>query len=132
MLVTKKCLFSGLLLVGTLLMAAASGCGGSTQAAVQPDVARRTLDEVLTGWKNGEKPEAWRTKDPEVVVQDMDWLAGAKLVSYEIQGSGEPRDANLYCKVKLELQQASQPPVTKTVTYVVGTDPVLTVFRALE
>ena len=38
-----------------------------------------------------------------MTVQDFDWEAGAKLVDYQIQGEGEPVDANLRIQVKLNL-----------------------------
>lgn len=116
-----------------LLLAVLCGCGTGqkTAAPVDPDVARRTLDAVLLDWKNGGTPDAWQQKSPKVVVQDLDWAAGAKLVSYEVLGPGEVRDANLYCQVKIVAASQSQKETPRTVTYVVGTDPVITVFRDL-
>jgi hypothetical protein len=107
------------------------GCGPRqpTAAAVDPDEARRTLEAVLSDWKEGGSPEAWQQRTPQVVVQDFDWAAGAKLKSFELLGPGDIRDANLICKVKIVAVQAPKGEVQRTVTYVVGTDPVLTVFR---
>lgn len=113
------------------VVAAAAGCGTSGPAAVQPELARTTLTQVLDGWKAGQSPDAWRQQDPEIVVQDRDWTNGVELLGYEIVGPGEPRDANLYCEVKLKLKKGGQALVEESATYVVGTDPVLTVFRAL-
>jgi hypothetical protein len=115
-----------------LIGLATTGCGASSVAShVEPDLARNTLTRVLDGWKSGQSPDAWRHRDPQIVVQDRDWMGGAKLLSYEFVGSGEARDANLVCTVKLQMQKSGQRSVEETVTYFVGTDPVLTVFRAL-
>ncbi|MCA9032984.1 MAG: hypothetical protein KDA66_19350, partial [Planctomycetaceae bacterium] len=77
-------------------------------------------------------PEMWRERTPEVVVQDIAWKAGEKLQDYEIQGAGKPVDANLVCDVKLTLQNSDGDLHEELVTYLVGTSPVLTVFRQVQ
>src|SRR5690606_23076401 len=91
--------------------------------------ARKLLEEVLAGWQMGETPESWRAKTPEVVIQDFDWQGGARLNSFEILSEGDAIDANLHCRVKLKLENPTKKPIEKTVTYLVGTSPALTVFR---
>lgn len=107
-----------------------AGCG-SQQVAKPVDlrVANETLQAVLTDWQHGGTPAAWQQRSPQVVVQDFDWSSGLKLKAFEILGPGEPRDANLFCQVRLTLQKDTQPATERVVTYCVGTDPVLTVFR---
>jgi len=107
------------------------GCDSSHALhPVSPATARQTLETVLAGWKEGKPPDAWRKEKPEIVVQDIDWSMGKKLVGYEILGEGRAVDANLYCDVKLELAEEAGAK-SKTVTYLVGTSPVLTVFRQI-
>ena len=98
---------------------------------VDPETARSTLVSVLDGWKAGDKPDAWQQKTPSVVIQDFDWIGGAKLTAYEIV-SAEAVDANLHCQVKLSLSSTEGGDAEKTVTYLVSTSPALTVFRAPE
>ena len=114
-----------------LLLTVCAGCGPALQTAnpVDPDRARETLHSILESWQRGETPESWKQRSPEVVVQDRDWSMGATLKEFTIIGRGEARDANLYCPVKLVLDERQGGPQQRTVTYVVGTDPVLTVFR---
>lgn len=132
MLTTKFLRTIALTLSFALMGITVSGCGPSSSAsALEPDLARETLSVVLNGWKAGQAHDAWRAVDPEIVVQDLDWMSGAQLLNYKIIGPGEPRDANLVCEVELLLQRSGEPPVQRTVTYLVGTDPALTVFRAL-
>lgn len=114
-----------------VLLSLVGGCGGSggNPHPVESDQARAVLEDVLESWKQGESSESWREKDPEVVIQDMDWKSGAKLKDYEIIDPGKAVDANLHCDVKLTLVDAKGKSFEKTVTYLVGTSPALTVFR---
>lgn len=118
-------------LIGFVASLMLIGCGPRQQTAkpVDADQARSALETVLTDWTKGGKPEAWMQRVPQVVIQDADWARGAKLRTFEILGPGEPRDANLFCRVKLVLEEPSAQPAEQTVTYCVGSDPVITVFR---
>jgi hypothetical protein len=123
----------GAAMLAALVSTGVSGCGGYSAAAhrVAADEARSTLDAVLKSWQEGETPDAWQQKTPAVVVQDMEWKSGVKLISFEMLES-QAIDANLHCRVKLILDTPQRGQVERTVKYLVGTSPVLTVFRALE
>lgn len=114
-----------------LLAACLAGCGQKTAGPVDPYLARDTLTRVLDGWKAGGKPQDFNKQEPPVVVQDLEWQGGAKLVSYEMLDPGDPLDANLHCGVRLVTTSPDGTESTKDVTYIVGTDPVLTVFRQI-
>ena len=105
-----------------------AACGQSPEAhRVTPEAARRTLDAVLESWQQGRAPEEWQSREPHVVIQDFDWMSGAKLLDFEVLET-TPIDANLHCQVKL-LLSTDKGRNARTVTYLVGTSPVLTVFR---
>jgi hypothetical protein len=108
-----------------------AGCDPKTAAPVEPMLARDTLQRVLDGWKSGEKPEDFQKQEPPVVVQDVEWMTGSALVSYKLLSPGDPLDANLHCPVRLVTRDPAGKESTKDVTYIVGTDPVLTVFRQI-
>lgn len=120
---------------GLMCVALVAVCGCSSQgpraAPVDPGLARSTLRTVLDAWKDGQSPEALQDRTPSIVAQDMDWRTGHQLVEYEIDGEGEAIDANLYCPVRLQLRGPDGKSITKNVRYIVGTDPVLTVFREM-
>ena len=110
-----------------------SACSNTMEShPVDPDLARDTLDAVLTSWQAGATPESWQQKTPSVVVQDMDWKSGRKLKSFEVIEPTEAVDANLHCQVKLVFEDPEKGEMEQTVKYVVGTSPVLTVFRFVE
>jgi hypothetical protein len=99
---------------------------------VDVELARESLRAALESWKKGEPPEALRDHYPSITIQDMDWKSGYALVSYEIR-DGEKEDAsNLHCPVRLVVRDPQGKEVKKPVTYVVGTDPVITVFREMS
>lgn len=107
-----------------------AGCGGGGGAGpIEPDKARGALKTVLESWKNGDKIEQVKAGSPPIVAQDFDWMSGSKLVAYEVEGDGKENDVNLRVPVKLTLKTAQGKEVKKTVTYVIGTNPALTVFR---
>jgi hypothetical protein len=111
----------------------AAGCTGSSRATpVDTSRAREALKLALDGWKKGDSPSSLQLGTPPVTVQDTDWMTGARLVDYQVDGDGRPIEANLHVPVTLTLRTAQGKQVKKKVTYVVGTSPILTVFRALR
>lgn len=114
-----------------LVLLSSAGCGSSSyqSAPVDSNKARETLKAAMESWKKGESAESLQKQTPSIVVQDLDWTGGMKLLSYEVVGQGKEVDANLIAQVKLTLESATGEKAEKTVTYVVGTAPVLTVFR---
>lgn len=111
-----------------------AGCsvGPKLAAPVEPDKARAALRTALDAWKAGKPIGSLAEASPPIVAQDFDWLAGAKLDDYAVLDEGKAEDANLKVRVRLAVRPAQGAAVKKTVTYVVGTDPKLTVFRAME
>ena len=117
--------WAGVLLTWTFFQ----GCGPSGNAPVNVDIAKQTLQTTLEKWKNGDEITSLQKASPSIVVQDMDWTSGAKLIKFEILSDPKPMDANLIAKVKLKLSDANGQESEKDVTYMVGTAPALTVFR---
>jgi hypothetical protein len=107
-----------------------TGCTGPHNAApVDPARAHEALKTALESWKKGDAVAALQTQSPSITVQDFDWMGGARLVEYEVDGDGKAMEANLYVPVKLTLRTADGKELRKKVNYVVGTSPILTVFR---
>jgi hypothetical protein len=111
-----------------------AGCstGPKVAAPVEPDRARAALRTALDAWKAGRPIGSLADASPPIVAQDFDWMAGARLDDYAVLDDGKAEDANLRVKVQLAVRPAKGAAARKTVTYVVGTDPALTVFRAME
>ena len=111
-----------------------AGCdsGPYQSGPVDPFKARQTLEIVMESWKNGASPDSLQSQTPKIVVQDFDWMAGMKLVDYQVLDEGDAVDANLMARVKLMLADGGGNQWERTVIYVVGTAPVLTVFRGFQ
>lgn len=110
---------------------ASCSVGPKTAAPVEPEKARAALRTTLDAWKAGKPIASLTEASPPIVAQDFDWLAGSKLEDYTVIDDKES-DANLRVRVQLSVRSAQGTAAKKTVTYVVGTDPSLTVFRAPE
>ncbi len=113
--------------LAALALMAIAGCSGSNAHAVDTSRARDALTTALDAWKRGDSPESV----PSMTVQDLDWERGARLIDYQVLGDGQAKDANLSIKAKLTLaaDKAATKKVEKTVSYLVGTSPSITVFR---
>jgi hypothetical protein len=103
------------------------GCGGGRGAGNEEE-ARTALTSALDAWKAGRSATDMRNETPEVVVGDSDWKQGRKLVAYEI-GSGVFDGKNLRVPVTLTMAQPSRGNRKLVVNYIVGTKPVVTIFR---
>jgi hypothetical protein len=126
----RRLLAAGLAALAALPL---SGCWGSSQAhAVDPPRAREALKIALEHWKSGESPRSLQSSSTPMIVQDFDWIGGAKLLDYQILDDGTALDANLSVKVKLILDSPGKKQGKadeKAVWYLVGTSPSVTVFR---
>jgi hypothetical protein len=116
------------LLVVLTALATVAGCS-QRPASVDADRAREALKLTLDGWKKGDTPASLKDGSPSITAQDLDWMTGAKLVDYQVTGEGKKVESNLYIPVKLTLKTKQGKEVKKDVSYIVGTSPIVTVFR---
>ncbi len=117
-----------LLVVVSLLMVACVGCG-SGPWKLDVDVACESLETSLKAWKAGETPVVLEQKSPKIIVGDVDWKAGKKLLEFKIRDSDSNEGTNLRKFVELTLQSESGQPIRVDAAYLISTRPVITVFR---
>ena len=111
----------------------AAGCSGSrSMTSADAAHARDVLKIALDAWKNGDAPSALKDGSPSIVVQDVDWLAGARLLDFHVGGDGKDVEASLHVPVKLTLQTRKRKAVTKSVSYIVSTSPYVAVYRGFR
>lgn len=110
-----------------LLCVVLAGCQRTANSLPldQPQ-AREACTEFLTAWKDGKKLEDLK---PKIIGRDSDWAAGKKLESFEILPEEKKHGPNLHLTVKRTLKDEKGKTVKQDVEYVVGTSPVITVFR---
>jgi hypothetical protein len=116
---------TGAMIVASLVVFA--GCGSSGVPATE-EAARAALASALDAWKSGRKVEEMRGQSPEVIVRDTDWKLGRRLVGYEI-GQGTFDGKSLRVPVTLTIALPSRSSRKLVAHYIVGTKPVVTVFR---
>jgi hypothetical protein len=129
---TLECIGSLSILVAcviAMLLAPLGGCSTSTAHAVDGSRAREALITALDHWKQGDSPSSLSSSGTPMTVQDFEWERGARLKEYQLVEDGQARGDNLSIKVKLTLSGDRGKPMEKTVYYLVGTSPSVTVFR---
>lgn len=100
------------------------GCGDAAKVhPVDADVARSALDEAMQAWKDGKKPADLQ---PDMYATDQDWVAGKKLVSFEILDEEEVEGSNVNLRVKRTLSPEDRS-VDPTVKYIITTTPAVTI-----
>lgn len=115
-------------IIALIMLPPLVGCGGSGIGSGGNEEARAALNKALDAWKAGRSAAEMRSEDPEIVVGDSDWKQGKKLVAYEI-GSGMFDGKNLRVPVTLTVAQPPRGNRKLVVNYIVGTRPVITIFR---
>lgn len=117
-----------------LVPLAVSGCnsGGAADLAVEPDLARESLVAFLDAWQAGRSPADLQTRSPSIIAGDHAFAVGTKLISYTLVGDDADDGANLHTSVDIVLQDDQAGEVQQRVAYIIGTEPVITIFRADE
>ncbi len=125
--VTARGRFNGAICLALWLSA---GCGYSTsRLAVNQPKAREACSMFLTAWKEGKKPVDLQ---PQIIGRDADWETGKKLESFEVLAEQGGDTSNLHLPVRLTLKDEKGRELKREVTYIVGTSPRISVFRADE
>lgn len=101
-----------------------SGCGGASPVKLQgePTDAVGALDDALKEWQAGKKVEDLKDEDPQMIVRDEDWEAGAKLKAFEIKKDATKDGGNWRVEATLKLEGKGQPSTPKVAAYAVALD----------
>lgn len=115
--------------LGLIFIVAIAGCGAPSaqDLALDKDVARNSLAAFLDCWKNGGEPDSLKSLSPAIVGRDTDWDNGKKLVKYTL-GAETDDGTNAHITAELVVAKGNNQS-TSSVEYIVGTSPVITVFR---
>ena len=125
---------------GLLIVLTLAGCGprGATDLSLDKELARSSLAKFLDAWRAGQTSDQLAKASPPVIGRDPAWAEGVRLVAYELLGETDG-GANLHARVKLTLggkngnagnqNNTVNAGPSQEVVYVIGTSPVITVFR---
>jgi hypothetical protein len=106
------------------LALAACGCTKDSRSlSFDEELARESCKKALDTWKAGGVPDEVQP----MIVGDFNWKSGAKLVDYQIV-EDRSDGKNLHVTVRLKLKSNKAEPSESEVVYIVGTDPVITMF----
>jgi hypothetical protein len=113
-------------LAGLVLLVA--GCSQELPPQAQPQRAREALTAALDAWKGGATESSLQARVPAIHVNEPEWRAGARLLSYEIK-SEQAAGQSWRCEVDLTLQPLDGPRARQSALYCIDTDPALVVVR---
>ncbi len=117
-------------LLAMVLLCAVAGCSRSARSlSLNQPKAREACTAFLTAWKEGKKAGDLA---PRIVGRDSDWESGKKLEAFELLPEDHSDGTNLHLKVRRIVKDDKGRQVNEEVAYVVGTSPVVTVFRSDE
>src|SRR5262245_15408079 len=119
-----RCGFSISAILPLLLAFATSGCGPQKVPSQPPVDQKKGLEALSTtvdAWKAGKKPEDLGNQSPKILVQDLEWTGGAKLLDYKVTDKVSPVDHRLFVDVQLEMVKPDGKTVQKTVKYQMNT-----------
>lgn len=120
----------GVWAVSLVCLSLAAGCDrGSRRLSLNQHLARDSFTAFLDAWEEGRKPESLRQGEPEIIVGDYAWNSGYRLLDYELGGEEHNDGTNLHLSATLVLENPQGRQSRQQVTYIVGTDPVITIFR---
>lgn len=116
------------LVVATSCFILLVGCERNARGlSVNTTAARDACQTFLTAWKDGKKSQDLA---PKITGKDSDWDSGYILESFEILPEERSDGANLFLKVRQTVKTPAGAQQQQEVGYVVGTSPVVTVFRS--
>jgi len=114
------------LAAGIVLLA---GCGGP-HAPADSGAGADAVRTAFESWKKGDTPAILQKQRPAIYLNEPEWFAGNKLLSFEIVEPLEPYGRQLRCAVKLSLENAKNGSrYEKRVGYQVETNPAFVIAR---
>ena len=105
-------------------------CSGCSPKPKKSDVGSATeaINAALTGWKSGKSPTEFTTES-KIVVGDIQWESGAKLVDFQIDDMPHDDGRNFHFTTRLTVTTVAGETVQSQSKFIVATNPVVTVFR---
>lgn len=123
---------SRLAVAAALLTVVGCGARSARNLKLDKELAHNSLETCLKAWKSREKIESLTQLKPPMICRDSDWETGATLQDFKFVGVETDDGTNLHSAVELSMLDKYGREVRKSVKYVVGTSPSITVLREEE
>jgi len=98
-------------------------------APAEPALARTALEKALDCWRLRITPEELRLADPPVAMTDKDWVAGRRLIEFQLLPGEVPAGSTIRWPVRLRVVQADGREASIDVHYVIRTSPSIHIAR---
>jgi hypothetical protein len=119
-------MWAKMITVVCVVLIALVGCGwltGSKLSEEKVEQSRHVLISVLDAWKTGQA-HTLAAQTPPIRFQDDDYMAGWRLVDYQLVNPKQQIQSFRDVPVQVNLIDRQGKPLQKTVTYQVGLDPI--------
>lgn len=104
------------------------GCQAKSQPS-DPSLAQQSIEKMLETWKGGGAATDLKVATPSIIAVDDDWERNLALSDYRVETNPFNDGVNLHFTVRLTLKNKQGKEVKKEQVYIVGTYPVITIFR---
>lgn len=106
------------------------GCGGSLEAPADPLKGEEAVRTAFGSWKRGAVPATLQSQRPPIYLNEPEWIAGNRLLDFEIVEPLEPYGRQLRCAVKIAVQNAKTgAKMQRRIGYQVETNPAFVIVR---
>ncbi len=112
-----------------LLIVVGCGSGAGNPRPLDHSIAVESMKVFLETWQNEGSLESLKSRSPSIVGKDPDWDSGHRLLSFEVPPTGDDDGSNLYLDVRLQLENQNGEVRDRTIRYVIGTKPLVSIFR---
>jgi hypothetical protein len=106
-----------------------AGCGHRHAENVDSDDAGKSLGVALEAWKGGKTPAELEGQQPSIIMNDMDWAGGAKLLDYKLNDAGSLDGRQMRWVAQLKLQDKAGKVSERKATYIIDTIPRIVIVR---
>jgi hypothetical protein len=117
------------LLLGVLCLGLLQGCNKGPGENADLEQAGPALRTALETWKSGSSQQDLASQNPPILMNEVDWREGKRLLSYQMDEAGALHGRQVVWRVQIKLQDKSGKTEDRKAKYIIDTTPRLVIVR---
>lgn len=105
------------------------GCGSKLADNVDPGQAEQSLRTALDAWKGGKSSAELEAGQPSIIMNELDWSGGGKLLEYRMEPAGVLDGRQVRWVVQIKFQDKGGKLQDRKATYIIDTIPRIVIVR---